>query len=58
MAVLDKLKSVFGSEDRTFVYQCTECDHKFEADTPSASRASCPDCVDSRAVSVPGMSVD
>jgi putative FmdB family regulatory protein len=58
MAVLDKLKAVFGSEDRTYLYQCSDCDRTFEATTPSASRASCPDCEESRVVSVPGTSVE
>lgn len=58
MAILDTLKSMFGTEERTFTYQCAECDLVFEASTPSESQASCPNCQDSRTVAVPGMSAD
>lgn len=54
MALLDKLRSVFGENERTFAYRCTECDHVFEADTPSESRAACPDCEGSHTVAAPG----
>lgn len=58
MPVLDALRSMLGKEDRTFTYQCRECDRVFEASTPSESQASCPNCEKSRTVSVPGTSPD
>lgn len=56
MPVLDTLRSMLEEDERTFAYQCTECDRVFEATTPSASQASCPDCEVSRTISVPGTS--
>lgn len=58
MPLLDTLKTMLGKDERTFTYQCEECDRVFEASTPSASQASCPDCEESRTVSAPGMTPD
>ena len=54
MGFLDELRSLLGEDERTFAYRCTECDRVFESTTPSASKAECPNCEQSRTVSVPG----
>lgn len=51
---LDELRSVLGEDERTFTCRCSECDEVFETTAPSESKASSPNCQQSRTVAVPG----
>ena len=54
MPLLERLQRLVGMEsDRSFTYQCTECDLVFESPDPSRSKVSCPDCGSGRVQSTP-----
>jgi DNA-directed RNA polymerase subunit RPC12/RpoP len=52
MGLLNTVKGLFESEDRTFTYQCTNCESTFESPHADMSRVSCPDCAATRVRSV------
>lgn len=54
MSLVTKVKRLFESEDRTFHYQCTNCEAEFESPHADMSRISCPDCAATRVRTVTG----
>lgn len=59
MGLLDTVKSLLGgaSDEHAFTYRCENCDHVFEAESPSSSRVTCPECGAKRAISLPASAV-
>jgi DNA-directed RNA polymerase subunit RPC12/RpoP len=52
MGLLTKVRGLFESDDRTFNYQCTNCEATFESPHADMSRVSCPECAATRVRSV------
>ena len=48
MSLIDRLKGLFGGQQRTFEYWCTNCESEFESPKSDMSAVSCPRCGDTR----------
>ncbi|NHN41327.1 hypothetical protein G9C85_06710 [Halorubellus sp. JP-L1] len=48
MSIIDRVKSMFGTEQRTFEYWCTNCESTFESPKSDMSTVSCPSCGETR----------
>jgi len=48
MSLIDRLKGLFGGQDRTFEYWCTNCETAFDSHKADMSTVSCPECGDTR----------
>ncbi|WP_255196814.1 hypothetical protein [Halorarius litoreus] len=44
MGLLSGLRSMLGSENRTFHYRCLACDTAFESPNPVMAEVTCPEC--------------
>lgn len=46
MALFDKVKETLmgGATERTYRYNCRECDTRFESPETSLTRVECPEC--------------
>lgn len=52
MGLFSGIKSMLGSEDRTFYYRCLKCDTEFESPNPMMAEVNCPECRASRVRSI------
>jgi putative FmdB family regulatory protein len=48
MSFVDRLKTLFGSEKRTYEYWCPNCEHSFQSKKADMSSVQCPDCGETR----------
>jgi len=48
MSIIDRVKAMFGTNDRTFEYWCTNCESTFESPKSDMSTVSCPECGETR----------
>ncbi len=46
------IPSVLEAEDRTYNYQCRNCETEFESPHSDMSQVSCPDCSSTRIASI------
>ncbi|WP_323675585.1 zinc ribbon domain-containing protein [Halorubellus sp. PRR65] len=48
MSLVDRLKGLFGSEERTYEYWCPNCEATFESTKADMSSVHCPECGETR----------
>ncbi len=44
MGLLDSVKGLFSTDERTFQYVCDRCETEFESTKSDMSAVTCPDC--------------
>lgn len=52
MGLMDKIDTMLGGEERTFDYQCTNCEAEFESPNADMSKVNCPECGSTRTTGV------
>jgi DNA-directed RNA polymerase subunit RPC12/RpoP len=44
MGLINSVRGLFGTDERTFHYACERCDTEFESTKSDMSAVACPDC--------------
>lgn len=45
MSIIESIKGLFTSKERTFSYVCEACESTFESPNPKMVDVSCPECL-------------
>lgn len=54
MGVLDSVRGLFGTDERTYQYICEQCEREFESTKSDMSAVACPDCRSTKIRAVAG----